>query len=316
MPISAVERFLDIFDENGTCTAEFPPMMNATNRYFRALLIGALLWAGARNCSAIQTWIALRSGCAMPLHCGVTVQTLSTSFGTNAAWLSFSATATYDFYSPPLSNSLSLVPSDKGGGMIYMQNTGTTTNNDFRVTGEMKFFDYNPATGTEVMIVDTTASPPKDVNHGQVVNWAIPNALLPANTTVAAGHMVHIAMTIGLVSGNPAGCGEVLYNGPGPSTSGFLPQNRSTVLNWSFNPSAIYGPAATIVSIVPQPEASMRLSCAGSASTSYSIQATTNLLSPVWTTIVTTNADSNGLFSFIDTDAAHYPMRFYRTASQ
>jgi hypothetical protein len=316
MPISALERVLDIYDENGTCAAEFLPAMNARSRYFRGLLIGALLWTGARNCSAVQTWLALRSGCAMPVHCGVTVQTLSTSFGTNAAWLPFSATATYDFYSPPLSNSIFLVPSDKGGGVIYMHNTGTTSTNDFSVTGEMKFFDYNPATGTEVLIVDTTASPPKDVNHGQVVNWAIPNALLPTNTTIAAGHMVHIAMTIGLVSGNPAGCGEVLYNGPGPCTAGFLPQNRSTVLNWSYNQSAIYGPAAAIVSIVPQPNATVRLFCAGSASASYSIQATTNLLSPAWTTILTTNADSNGLFSFIDTGAARFPMRFYRTASQ
>ena len=59
----------------------------------------------------------------------------------------------------------------------------------------------------------------------------------------------------------------------------------------------------------------MLVSCAGAAATTYSIQATTNLLAPTWTTIVTTNADSNGLFSFVDTAAANYPCRFYRTAT-
>jgi hypothetical protein len=56
----------------------------------------------------------------------------------------------------------------------------------------------------------------------------------------------------------------------------------------------------------------MRLTCSGTAGGAYSIQATTNLVAPVWTTLVSTNADTNGLLSFVDQDAATYGLRFYR----
>ena len=281
---------------------------------YAILTVGSLLLLGGTlRAPAVQTSLALRDEGPQTIHTGLTAQLLDPAFGTNLETLAFTGTTTYDFYSPPLSSAISLLTSDKGGGVIYMRNIAATSSNDFSVTGDMQFFDYDPATGMQTLIVDTTASPAKSVNHGQTVNWAIPNALLPTNMTIPAGHMVHIAMTIGLVSGQPGNYGQVIYNGPtGPSTSGLLPQNRSTVLNWTFGPPADPRP----LTIFPQSNGQMVLGCYGPAQTACSIQATTSLAAPAWVTLVKTNTDAHGLLNFVDQDATNYPCRYYRAASQ
>jgi hypothetical protein len=280
------------------------------------LLYAALLCVWTASSHATQTWLTLRAGSALRLKYGFTTQTLGTSFGTNLMTLPFYGTTSFDFYSPSLSADVPLFTSDKGGGVIYMRNTGTTGANDFSVSGRMEFFDHDPGTGTETLIVDSATSSAKNVNHGQTVNWAIPNAALPANTVVPAGHMIHIRMTIGLISGNPGSWGQVLYNGPaGPSTSGLLPQNRSQALSWTFDTSALIGSPPAIIGSHCQPDGCVTLTSAGIAGASYSVQATTSLVTPVWTTLATNVADINGLFSFIDHDATNYACRFYRLAT-
>jgi hypothetical protein len=57
------------------------------------------------------------------------------------------------------------------------------------------------------------------------------------------------------------------------------------------------------------------LTCLGSANTLYLIQATTNLASPVWTTIGASSADGQGWFNFTDLSATNYSCRFYRTST-
>ena len=69
------------------------------------------------------------------------------------------------------------------------------------------------------------------------------------------------------------------------------------------------------LSILKLSDGNMLLNCAGISNRIYWVQATTNLISPVWTTLTTTNSDRDGLFSFIDMDATNYPVRFYRTAA-
>ena len=262
------------------------------------------------NASAKNTRLALCNESPKAIHSGLTSQILDQSFGTNLEVLAFTATTTYDFYSPRLVSSISLAPEDKGGGVIFMRNTSSTTANDFSVTGEMQFFDYDPNTGAETLMVDTKASRTKNVNHGQTVNWDIPNALLRAATTIPAGHMIHLAMTVALVSGNPGSFGGVLYNGPtGSSTSGYLPQNRWVVMNWTFDAS----PAPPPFSIFPQPNGQMVLGIYGTPQMPVTIQATTSLSAPNWTTLVSTNTDANGTCNFVDQDATNHPCRFYRT---
>ncbi len=285
------------------------------HKYSLGLVAGAFLLGSAQNSSAAQTWLAFRSGCAMPLHSGVTVQTLDTKFGTNLIALPFSDTSTYDFFSAPLNSAVSLTATDQVGGVIYLRNSGRTGVVNFSVTGRMSYFDYNPNTGINVPLADTGASDTIKTHHGQVASWAVPTVTFPANATVPAGHMIHVAMTIELVSSKTAIAGEVLYNGAsGQSTAALFSLNQAPQPNFSFDSSAILGAAAKIVSVVQQPDGSMLISCAGQAATAYSIQATASLQSPVWTTLGTTTSDANGLFSFVDTNATNYSCRFYRTA--
>jgi len=49
----------------------------------------------------------------------------------------------------------------------------------------------------------------------------------------------------------------------------------------------------------------------GTAGQDFVIEASTNLLSAVWTPILT-NTNSGAIFNFIVTDVTNFPMRFYR----
>src|SRR5258707_401189 len=98
-----------------------------TKSGYSVILFGSfLMLASVGTASATQTWLAFRSGSAMHIKGGYTTQTIATTFGTNPASLPFAGTTDYDFYSPPMSADVSLVTSDKGGGVIYMQNTSAT----------------------------------------------------------------------------------------------------------------------------------------------------------------------------------------------
>lgn len=284
-------------------------------RYLAILAGSFLMLACAREAGAMSTPLALRSeNDGVYIHNGVTRQTVETAYGSNLLALAFTGTTTYDFYSPSLSSNVNLVPNDKCGGMIYMQNTSTNKADDFSVSSQMQFFDYDPVTGAQVLIADTKASPHKNVNHARIVNWALPNALLPANTTIPAGHMIHVAMTIGLVSGNPTGFGQVLYNGPSDSsTAAYFPQNRSALLSWPLVSSVIPPPADLALGMLPDGRA--QINCSGTPGGTYLIQATTSLLAGSWTTIGTNVVGTNGLSTFIDQDAPNYRCRFYRLAT-
>jgi len=224
-------------------------MKPLTMKKSAGLAIGLLALGTAFQAKAVATPLALRYVTnGVYIHGGVTNQTVDTAFGTNTVGLAFTNTTSYHFYSPPIGTNVSLQPSDKGGGMIYMQNNSSAGANDFSVSGEMRYYDYDPVTGAESLVVDTTASPSKSVNHGQTVNWAIPNALLPSPYIIPAGHMVHIVMTIGLISGDPGSFGQVLINGAsGNSTAAYFPQNQSLVLNWPIATGAMTPPMVSSI---------------------------------------------------------------------
>jgi hypothetical protein len=274
--------------------------------------------AAALTCATILAApreLALRSETATSIYAGSASQTIETTYGTNLASLTFSGTATYDFYSPPLALPTALTTLDKGGGKIFMQNVSSSHANDFQVTGEMQFFDYDPANGTQTLIVDTGASPPKDVNAGQVVNWALPNVLLSSNKTVPTGHRLHVAVRLALVSGNPAGFGQLLYNGTRAVTSvAFLSEDNAA--SWTFGALVSSSQTTTsTTSIKMLVDGSAQITCAGSPNQSYLVQATTSLSSPSWTTIATNTTGADGLFVFVDTDAPNFPARFYRAST-
>jgi hypothetical protein len=69
------------------------------------------------------------------------------------------------------------------------------------------------------------------------------------------------------------------------------------------------------VSIATLPDNNVAITFAGIAGYAYLVQATTNLVTPTWTTIGTTNAGTNGLFIFSDLEATNYTSRYYRSSA-
>jgi len=72
-------------------------------------------------------------------------------------------------------------------------------------------------------------------------------------------------------------------------------------------------PPARLTSIARLANSSVQLQGAGLSNLTYTIQASTNLL--VWTNIGAALANLTGAFSFNDTNAPLFPLRFYRALS-
>jgi hypothetical protein len=263
--------------------------------------------------AVVSTDLPLRQEAGTAIYHANTSQTIESTYGTNLGTLSFSQTTTYDFYSPPLAAAMPLAAADKGGGKIFMRNVSLSTANDFSVSGRMRFYDYDPATGTEALIVDTGSSP-HDVHANQTVNWPMPNPTIGSARTVSIGHLLHVAVIVTLVSGSPAGFGQFLYNGAlGTSTVAYLPQELSKP--WSFATPTLYVASQTTNSVQMLSDGCSKITCAGAPNQTYLVQATASLSSPAWTTIATNTTGPDGLFVFVDADAPNFPARFYRTST-
>ena len=373
--------------------------IRTTNALF--LAAGITINFGFTNAMAApQTTLPFRSEPGACLFNHETTQTIEATFGGTQVSLPFTGTTSYDFYSPPLAAVATLAHTDKVGGTIVMKNTGTTPANDFHVTGQMSFYDYDPTSGVDTLIASTPASPNQNVKHGGTSHWPLPNGPLAAATTLAAGHLLHVAVTITLASGNPGSFGQLLYDGPdapGPdvsSTVALFPQNRA--MAWAFGPLSaapdatitasatcvcsgsaanvaqvrntdgaqyawtiangtitggqgtsqitwkagspgsvalgvnvtkycssissatvmVTGVAGTMISVAPGTNGSMQVTCSGTPGQIYSIQATANLAAPLWTTIGSATAGTDGRLSVTDSDAPNFACRFYRTANQ
>jgi hypothetical protein len=288
---------------------------------YAILMVGSLLQlTGVREAWAVDGPLPL---CYAPggvvIHNGVTTQALGCSYGTSPLGLAFTSTTTYDFYSSPLTADVAMSTGDEGQGAIYMQNANATSANDFQVTGEMRYYDYNPFTGTDTLIVDTGTSDKGNVQHGQTTLWNMNPVPLPANYTMPAGDLLHVAVTVTLVSGNPGTGAQVLYNGPkGSTTIADLtyPASANFIqLAWPFPSSAIA--SWPNVSFGYSSDPSVQIRFYGTPRATYLVQATTTLgNASSWVTIGTSVAGGNGFLSYIDTDVTNYPSRFYRAVTQ
>jgi hypothetical protein len=278
------------------------------------IITAILITAGVQSANSLAGTrdLPLRNEPATCVYQASTSQTVENTYGTNLTGLAFSGTATYDFYSPPLASATTLYAGDKGGGTIYMANTSSSHANDFVVAGGIRFYDYDPSCGSHVLLADTGDSAGKNVFRGQSVNWKLPNGSVSADATIPPGHLLHVAVTLTLVSDNPAGFGQLLYNGAqGTSTIAFLTQNNNVV--WTFAPPVLPNQCARSICLTDNGCA--KVSCAGFPNQTYVIQATSSLSNPNWITIATNTAGADGLFSFVDSDTRDLAARFYRTAN-
>ena len=75
-------------------------------------------------------------------------------------------------------------------------------------------------------------------------------------------------------------------------------------------------PASTLTSITDLPNAFKQLTGQGVSNLAYTVQAATNLATPItWTLLGAATANSSGVYQFTDTNAPLFPRRFYRAVS-
>jgi hypothetical protein len=284
------------------------------------LTIGSfLILTAAREARAVDGPLPLRyASPGVAIHNAATAQAVGTAYGTNLLGLAFTGTTTYDFYSMPVMSPVRLLTSDGVQGTIYMQNTNLTSANDLQVTGEMRYYDYNPVTGTDTLIGGTGASVKGNVQHGQITHWDMKLVLLPANYTIPAGDLLHVAVTITLLSGDPGTGVWMLYNGPsGTSTFAditYPASDNGFALAWPFASRSVASWPCMSINYSPDP--AVQIACYATPGSSYQIQATTTLgNASSWVTLGCCVAATNGFMTYIDNDVTNYPCRFYRIAA-
>lgn len=294
-----------------------PIKTKKTNIVRTRFVVCATTWLAvfAGNTLATQTPLMFRNESPQQIHGGLTDHILDTSWGTNVLTLPFTGTTTYDFYTPRLAAPSNLSATGNGGTAICMSNTGQSTANNVSVAGGMKYYDYDPDTGAETLILDTGSSSTKNINSGQTVGFSTPTAAMPGDYTIPAGHMLHAALTIALVSGDPGTNVALVYNAPAGSnkyTEAQLSQNSSnSTLSWQL----VTAPPPAL-SIFEKNNGQMSLTGYGSPMTTYAVQCTSDLTSGNWVTLTATVSDEGGLYNFTDKDAPNHPCRFYRSISQ
>lgn len=283
---------------------------------FAAGLLGLL---SAHRVLAAGSPFALRQEAAgVPIHGGVTSLTVETTFGTDALGLPFTGgTNSYDFYSPAISNPITLSTSEKSGGLIVVSNSAPTGANDFTVFGWMNFYDYDPVSGTDTFVATARqpANAARKVNHGDTAKWILVQAPQHTDYTIPTGHLLHIVVTLVLDSGDPGAYGQLIYNGPqDSSTMALFPRNGSLPVSWT--PASQVRITPTISTPVVLADGTVQLNCTGAPTSYYLIQATSNLGDPSsWVNISTNLTDNGGAFQWTDAEAANHPFRFYRLAT-
>ena len=284
------------------------------------LTVGTLLiLAAAHEARAVPGSLPLRyaSG-GVGIHNGATTLAVGSAYAANLLGLPLAGTTTYDFYSPPLLDGVTMLTSDQGQGVIFMQNSSPTSANDFQATGRMRYYDYNPFTGADTLIVDTGASQKQNVQHGSTTQWNMNSVSLPANYRMPAGDLLHVAVTITVVSGDPGSGAQVLYNGPhGTSTFANLTYAASdnwVALDWPFAPGPVASWPSASIHIWPDP--AVEVCFYGTPGSNYLIQATSTLgNTSSWVTIGSCVASTNGFATYIEADTSSHPCRFYRLAT-
>ena len=272
----------------------------------------------AQRAEAGGTFLPLRFETnGVGLYRNVSSQIIENAFGTNQLGLAFTGSNTYDFYSAPITTAINFGSIDKIGGVIFITNSAPTSANDFSVSGAMQFYDYDPLTGLDRLIVATKpgGADGQKIDHHKLTHWSVVQGSGHVAFNIPAGHSLHITVTLVLVSGDPGSFAQLVYNGRrGASTTGVFPKPLLLPSKWE-TPSLVPVPPS-LDSITALPDRTVQFTGSGDPLGTYSVQATTNLADPSsWTTIGSVLSDFDGSLQFTDSDAPNFPWRFYRLST-
>jgi hypothetical protein len=75
----------------------------------------------------------------------------------------------------------------------------------------------------------------------------------------------------------------------------------------------VFNPAPVITGVTPNPDGSFVLNLAGAPGSTYILETTANLISPVnWQSVATNTLGASGVWQFTDTQAVNVQQQFYR----
>ena len=178
------------------------------------------------------TLLFLRAGTTTCLFSGSASQTLQATAGTSQTVLASTAqSATFDFYSPPLTAPVSLASSEKAGGVIGLKNNGAA---GLKFTPSGVFYDYNPADGTSALIVSCSGNQSSTVNSGVTKQTSINNtAIGGVGHTLLSGHLLRVSVTLSTdqASGNNW---ELIYNAAAADGNSNVQLPQNSVISWPF----------------------------------------------------------------------------------
>src|SRR5262249_4277665 len=106
------------------------------------------------------------------------------------------------FYSAPLTTAgPALTTSDTASADLWIGNLG---NSDITVTCAATYLDYDPATGQETPFAATLASSQVIVPATDVASCTTASTAVQTDTTVPAGHLLKLLVTVHFVNGDAA----------------------------------------------------------------------------------------------------------------
>ncbi len=148
------------------------------------------------------------------------------------------------------------------------------------------------------------------LTDGGNISGSLSNLLTIANlTTNDSGiYVLTVSNLVGSITSSNATLVVRGRSSGGGNDGGGGTDNLRT-LNGLTNTATIQSPAV-IAQIVRNANASITLNGNGKPGSNYVVQASTNLAG--WTDISTNAADAGGQWRMTDTDAVHYPFRYYR----
>jgi len=168
-------------------------------------------------------------------------EAVEAGFGTNAQSLPLNGSTNYDFYSPPIITAPALTTADRSCGKLWITNAGSLA---FNATVKFSFFDYDPHTGTEILLTESGVTAKTKIDHRTAKKLTTPNGRMIKNSTPTFGHLLHVRAAV-VVYGTASNA-SIVFNarsGAKGDSAGYLPQQRTA--KWVFGASAT-APDATI----------------------------------------------------------------------